>query len=177
MESLKNKFLLLDTNVLIFALRSRDVSADFFKKLEILKVVPVVDQTICFEFLRGAYNKESRKDFEEFIKGLTQTDVRDALPIKKETLDTAALIANIYNRHKKNGVETGDCLIAAQLEKYSRSNIGHTYLATINPIDFPTILFDIVDICPAFSKENLGCSIYILQFNQVKFASEKDKFN
>lgn len=141
MDLINNKFLLLDTNVVVDSLKYGKEFQSFYSDLRKRKVQSVLDYTVKFEFQRGATDLSLIKKYEEFLKLLYGSD-RMELKMDQITFDTAINIAIIYGRNTCSRIEFGDCLIAAQMHRYEHS----IFLATQNHQDFPGFLFNRIGI-------------------------------
>lgn len=139
---LKNKFLLLDTNILIDSVKYPDEFKTFFDLVNSNEVKSVVDYTITFEFLRYANSTKESKDYNLFLDkifGAKKNQI--ALLPRPEIFKIAENIALIANRTDNNKIGLADCLIGAQLAKYTD---GLLFLATQNHSDFPVCIYDLL---------------------------------
>ncbi|MDD3190818.1 MAG: PIN domain-containing protein [Candidatus Pacebacteria bacterium] len=139
-DRIKNKHLILDTNVLINASKYQEKYFDFFDLLNKLDVKLVIDDSVKFEFLRGASTKENLLKNEDFLSKLNKAE----LIVTKEIFEMAREISNIYVRNIRNSTQKisfVDCLIAGQMEKFNEQK-EQLFFATENNTDFPLLLFD-----------------------------------
>ena len=142
MDAIKNKFLLLDTNVIINSSKNGEEYGGFYNKLRELEVKPVFDLSIRFEFLRATRDKKDRERNEKFLDLLFGNGIQELPHDPKEMFDKAKDMAILYGRHSKPSIEFGDCLIAAQMCKYW----DNLFLATENKDDFPRFLFERIHV-------------------------------
>lgn len=166
MKSLKNKHILLDTNILINAAKYKEHFKSFFEELADNEVQSVIDYGIKFEFLRSSNTQERREDKKRYLDLILGKD-RMELFVDSGMIDSAIELANIYSRKIKGANKQfsfTDCVIAAQMKKYQKS----LYLATLDNDDFPLCIFDRVEIYTIDTNDKiLNIGIYL--FNKLKF--------
>ncbi len=171
LDTLKDKWLLLDTNILIDAFKSTHDFEDFFTSLK--KNCHVVTTTaVAIELLRGAKNlKEMRKlkDYvEEVCEGvLPYNDIRDQ--------STQSLIEpELILAYGKNGKDVSytDYLLAKILKKYNKS----AFLLSHNHKDFPTNVFTRDDVV-IFHKELEVKAYGIYSFSLEKYEKQLEKIS
>ena len=168
-RKISNKFVLLDTGIIIRAFEHFEDFKGFFNLLETTNCHPVYFPFIEFEFLRGAYEPEHRSARREFL----HTIPLDELPVpREEILDDAIRLANIYSNHKLHSAKLVDCCIAAYLMKHT-SNL---FLVTLNHKDFPTFVFDRIFIYPV-DTDNEVFPIGFYQLNVEKTENELKKLS
>lgn len=156
MEQIRNKHLILDTNLLVNIVKNTDIFLSFTEKIEQLNVKSVIDQTIKFEFLRGCSTKSDIQKKEKWLDYLLGSN-RMELPVDKNIFERARLISNIYCRKNPKyakQISFGDCLIAAQMMKYNRSR-DSLYIATIDNNDFPTFIFNRISIETIYDDKSI----------------------
>jgi predicted nucleic acid-binding protein len=134
-ETIKNKFVLFDTNVIINAFKYLDVFKELFDFLGDAEASPIYFPLIEFEFLRDAYDVTHKGKRKEFLREFTFSTM--PLPSSNEIEDSIK-IANAYTARKINNPSFIDCCIAAYLKKYAKN----LFLITSNHKDFPIFLFD-----------------------------------
>lgn len=148
LQTLKNKYLLLDTNVLINSLKNPEKFSGFFTNIQKeLEMQPVIDHSIKFEFLRGAVFQEQKETLSDFLSLLFGKNYLE-LRVDSEIFNTATELANIFSRKNSNSksqISFGDCLISAQMCRYNKDK-DQLFLATIDNKDFPLCVFDRIDI-------------------------------
>lgn len=140
----KGSSVLLDTNILIDTSKHETVFGELFIELNRLHVVPIIERTIRFEFLRGFGDQQKGIDFlDEFVPDAT------ILTPDKTIFQIALDISHIYLRSDNKHTSVPDALIAAQLCKYTHGAKAKypVYLATQNHKDFPPVLFERVEEC------------------------------
>lgn len=140
LQEVENKFLLLDTNVIIDSSKFPDEYQGFYDELKRKKVSAVLERTVQFEFLRGAQSKAQHEAFESHLQLLIGGDPVILQP-DEETFKVARRISQIARSEEGRQLGLGDCLIGAQIKKYVESN-GMLYLATQNHKDFPVCIFE-----------------------------------
>ena len=139
----ERSFVLLDTNVLIDSSKYPKEFSALYSELERLSIVPVIESTVRFEFLRGLQHIEAG---ELLLKALCGPDAIVLVP-DSDIFDRALSIARIYMRADNKSTSVPDTLIAAQMGKYARDthDMSEMFLATQNHRDFPPVLFERVD--------------------------------
>lgn len=173
MEHLRQRHILLDTNILISSAKYKKYFASFFQELNLNEVQSVTDYGIKFEFLRSSNTKERREAKLKYLDLILGSN-RLELFVNAEIFDLAIEIANIYSRKTKGADKQfsfADCLIAAQMMKYQNS----LYLATVDNNDFPSYLFDrklIRTIDVGTNIFNIG----IYSFNTASYQRCKEEF-
>lgn len=176
MDVIKDKHLLLDTNLLIYSARNKEILLPFFDKVNSLHVTSVIDQTIKFEFLRGCKTKEDLQIKQEYLDLLLGSN-RMELPVDKNIFEKARLISNIYcrkNAQYAKQISFGDCLIAAQMIKYNLNRSG-LFIATTDNNDFPTFIFNRVDVVTLYD-DNTIFNIGIYGINQKELQIHENLF-
>jgi predicted nucleic acid-binding protein len=176
-ELLRGKYLLLDTNVLINYQKYPVQMERVHSKFDEFETIPVLDEMVRFEYIRGAESPEEIKVLKIFLMilfKLTTADVDQLqFPVNQETINTATDIANIYSSRLKNlNAPAIDCFLASQMKKYHKN----LFLVTSDHKDFPSLLFDrigidtvdtgtdIINICfYKFSKEKFDAAIATFQ--------------
>jgi predicted nucleic acid-binding protein len=133
-SSLKNKYLLLDTNIFIDASKHPADFSDFFNVLKSEDLTLVTIDCVKIEFLRGAPNDEKYKEKEEFFDDITKF----VLPVDKEVIDNTY---KLVKRYKEAGgtIHFTDLFLGATLMRY-KSNI---YLFSRNINELPASIFDL----------------------------------
>lgn len=170
MEVIKDKHLLLDTNLLIYSAKNKEVLLPFFDEVHNLNVTSVIDQTIKFKFLRGCKTKEDLQTKQEYLDLLLGSN-RMELPVDKNIFEKARLISNIYcrkNSQYAKQISFGDCLIAAQMIKYNL-NRSELFIATTDNNDFPIFIFNRVDVITLHDDNNIfNIGIYGINQTELK---------
>ncbi len=177
-----NKFLLLDTNILIRSKQhaNHGFFEAFFLEAKKLNTTLFIDEATRFEFIRGSRTKSHRDDKETYLKTLLKSKDEKRkidemiLPLSKAILKNAEELGNLYSNKNSNlsqQISITDCLIAAQLMEYGNQSI----LATLDNNDFPLFIFDRVDIFTIDTKKEI-LNIGFYQFNERKYKSCKTAF-
>ena len=138
-EFLENKYLLLDTNILIDSVKYTDDFTEFFQVISSKKVVSVLDSIVKFEFFRGARNRKEYSGYRAFLDELLKKPEMMPLPNEEDYLN-AQRIAAISLRSNNKDIKFPDCLIGAMLIRYSHP-MPRLFLATQNHRDFTPTLF------------------------------------
>lgn len=160
LSRIKNKSLLLDTCILVETTRNKQNEIGFIRDLydEIKQndIDPLIDQTVEIEFLRGSNTKVALNTKRQFLEKFLGANSKFILPDNTEIFTSAGRISNLYRfiNVERNQISLADCLIAAQLKKYSHT----VYLATINHADFPIAIFDRICLVPVdAAKKRFQC--------------------
>ncbi len=175
-ELLRRKHLLLDTNVVINYMEHPKELEGVRKEFEDVEAIPILDELVRFEYIRGAASPseiETLKNFLMILFSLPESDIdRPQFPILQETVGTAATIANIYSKRLKNlHAPAIDCMLAAQMKKYYKSLI----LVTSDHKDFPPLLFDRIGIETVDTGRDI-INICFYVFNIENFEREQSEF-
>lgn len=139
----KRSFVLLDANVLIDSSKAPSEFAALYAEFARLEIVPILESTIRFEFLRGVPDAEAG---EQLLVEFCGEDMVTLVP-DKDIFRRALSIARIYMRADNKKTNVPDTLIAAQMGRYARDtkDVAEMFLATQNHKDFPPVLFQRVD--------------------------------
>ncbi len=159
-DKIANKFVLLDTGVIIRAFEHFDNFEAFFKMLEGANCKNVYFPFVEFEFLRGAYEPSHKVDREDFLKEISGINLN--APTQAIIKDAIA-IANCYSARKHHSASLTDCSIAAYLKSYPQN----LFLVTLNHKDFPTYLFDRVGIFPIDAQVDIF-TLAFYTYNKTK---------
>lgn len=176
-ETLANKFLLLDTNVLVNTTKYPHQMADIFTRLLDNKITLVLDELVKFEFLRKAESAEELDRLKIFLKELFNISNIDKTDFNLvgESIVAATEIANIYSRRLKNSrIELTDCFLAGQMQKYNKAG-DKLFFATSNHKDFPPLLFERIGIETIDTVEDI-INIGFYRFRNDSFTREKSAF-
>lgn len=165
-EKVKNKYIVVDTNVLSACSSNVDYYETFFR---IFRDNPVwIDPIVKLEFLRGAYQEKTYKEKTSFLKIERFSSMVDHQDIYKNVYETAFNIARIYSHHGKTNVPLGDILITARLE------VGKSFLFLTEDVeDFPTLLFNRLCVITFERKRKKDNSEYLEHLQLLKFDQEK----
>lgn len=165
MDLINDKYLLLDTNIVIDSLKYPEAFQPMYLDLDKRKVQAVLDHTVKFEFTRGATNLSLIKMYEEFLSRRYGSSKLE-LVINDFIYSTAITIAIIHGRNACSRIGFADCLIAAQMHKFEKN----LFLATQDHQDFPGFLFKrvgvyTIDIQDKDPKKDAIKTVGIYQFN------------
>lgn len=135
-QYLRLKHVLLDTCFIAKAYQYSDTEYfdNLFNIFKEYACVPITNEYIRFEFLRGCRTRdqiESKKSFIEQLSGAS-------LPNTPDILEEAASISNVYSNKgvPTDGIGPIDCYLSSFLKKYNRDLV----LVTLNHKDFPLLL-------------------------------------
>ncbi len=163
-EAIDRKHVLLDTCFIAKAHQYVDTQHfdGLFSLLQDFNCVPIINEFIKFEFLRGCQTKsqiETKTNFLDALSGFT-------MPIDSNILEGAIEISNIYSNKQLKQVSRVDCYISAYLKKYH----GSLFMITLNNSDYPLLLHDRLYIHTIDTdKEILTIGFYT--FNAEKFSN------
>jgi hypothetical protein len=172
-EELKNKTILLDTNIIIEFAKCPSYFKGFFDDLKDSDVVSAVDESIKCEFLRKSNTIDKRGQKEKLLDLLLGIgEKRTELKITNEIFVEATLLSNVFNfLNDKNSSSIVDCLLAAQLKKFGEN----LYLATMNNKDFPMKIFDRVCIFNIEMGDEIK-NIGVYKFSKKRFDIALERF-
>jgi len=136
---LRKKAAILDTCLIAKAKdysHTQEYFDQFFSILKKYDCIPLIHDLITFEFFRGCKTQAHKKTKEEFLKLLSI----EPLPVTKDDVDRAIVIANIYSNCNIPGTQISlvDCVNSALLERYGSSLV----LVTTDINDYPLCLHD-----------------------------------
>ena len=176
-KELERQYVLLDTNVLIDSTKYPEEFDSFFGLLKKFHVESVIDYVVKFEFLKGARNKDEYKKHIKFLDLLCGTD-RHELFLNKEIFEVAENISRIAYKSSNKNLSLNDSLIAAQIQKYSKTNSNRLFLATQNHKDFLPTLFEQIYIHTFTLKDGVikNICIYTFRENIYKELTKKLKY-
>ncbi len=179
LKDLKNKYLILDTNIIINGVEHKDRLFPFFDELREHNIAPVISDVILYEFLCGSKEPDHLKkkiNFIELLLGGKNHKNRISLPIDHKIFETARKIQNVYGSRGVSSKQIGivDSIIAAQMQRFSKGESEIIFLATCDNNDFP-LIFDRIGIKTYdLGKEILNIGIY--SFNQKKYTTLVEGF-
>ncbi len=131
---IKNKHLLLDTNVFIDTLLNPLPFADFFNSIKSKEVTLTTIDLVKIEFLKGASDFRKYKEKNELIEKI----VDYIIPITPDIYKNAYELIKKYEMNGKALSET-DLFLGATLMKFKKN----IYLLTKNTTDFPLNIFEL----------------------------------
>ena len=130
---LKNKHLLLDTNVFIEAFAAPSEFGKFFNKLKDSDVTVVTLRLVEVEFLRGAASRSKQNEKKKFMDDIVDT----YLPMPLDFVDDVLLVMERLGNDSKASSVT-DLVLGSSLAKYKNG----LFLMTKDLSDFPTNVFE-----------------------------------
>lgn len=172
---LKDKYLLLDTNILINCSKFPPLFKGFLNKLIDNDITPVIDHTVRFEFLRKADSAYQRTVLEAFLNSLFPNVME--LPFNKETVTDAIDFANIYAWKKEKAISLADCFLASAMKKFNEKATNPLlYLATENHKDFPEYVFKRIGIETVERTRTDIHNIGVYEFDNNGFKKEEELY-
>ncbi len=170
MDQLKNKWLLLDANVVIEqSLHHEDPFWIAFEaRLSELSCQAIVVPEIQFELFRRIRSSQDEENLLSFLDRLKIS--RLVLP-NSGAWQRASRIGQLYALAKLDGISAIDCILAAYLQQHPKS----LYLATFNNRDFPLNLFDRHHMLN-FEIKNEIKVLGIYSFSEKKFGGLMERF-
>lgn len=174
-DSLRDKYLLLDTNVLIYLTKYPPLMAGLLKAWEDAGITPILDDLVKFEFLRKAICPSEEIELKNFLQTIfkcSSVDIeKTQFPITDEIIKLSTGIANLYSWRLRNlHVELSDCFLAGEMRKYNQHH-DQLFLATANHKHFPSLIFNRVGIEPVDAGDEIF-TIGFYQFDRGKFERE-----
>lgn len=149
-DKIENKFLLLDSNVVINYSRFVPSYEGLFNELDQNNVNLVIDPFVRFEVLQYAKNKSEREDLEnEIFENLFNGDDLSTPTADRELYELAVKISNLYQAKvdRSSKISTVDTFLAARMVKYNREEEEQDlFFATENHHDFPQEIFERIGI-------------------------------
>jgi hypothetical protein len=169
---ISNKFLLLDTNLLIDGTNPKYLSkfVPFFKYLQEYNVKPFADDCIKFEFMRGSNSSESKKIKEEFLKNLFGGV--EFSKLDRHIIDLAIDLSDFFVKRDKNlssRLSFADYILHAHMVNFNKDH-ENLFLATRDNKDVAQFLLDRIHIETVDAGEDiLNIGIYAL--NKEKYTT------
>lgn len=133
-STLKNHYLLLDTNVFIDASINYSEFEKFFNQVRLNDITLVTIEAVIIEFLKGALDKQKMEAKLALVTEITET----RLPIAKDIFGNIQNLLSLYKEEGK-GVSVVDFLLGGMLVQYPQN----LFLLTKNTTDFPTNIFNL----------------------------------
>ena len=137
---LKQSFILLDTNILIDAIKNPSAYQPLFDLFEENDCKALLDPNVRIEFLRGARTQNELKLHKDFLITIFGTESAD-LSVSVDIYEIARKLMWCAQLNENKHIKLPDALIGAQIYKY-RTTHGNLLLATRNHVDFPPFLFE-----------------------------------
>lgn len=169
LQAAKGKHVLIDTNIIIDAIKDAKSFMPLFGELADIKAVPMLDEIVCFEFLRSATSNSEKKKMELFLKDIFG-DPAMLVP-DKNIIEEATKIAMVYRRHQSPSVDLTDCFLAAQAERYKNNLL----ILTKNHKDYPSCIFDCLGVFAMCGDKNEIHTIGLYGFNHDRYKSHLDR--
>lgn len=154
-QILKNRHLLLDTNVFIDASGSPGEFAKFFNNLKDNGVTLVTLNAVAIEFTRGASTNIRYEEKNQYLNNIIDA----YLPVNEEIYKNASKLVESYKEEGKD-VSIVDFLLGGTLIKYGE-NIS---LMTKDVKDFPQNIFKLetfINLIKSKSIHNFGFYSYV----------------
>jgi len=168
---LDNKFILLDTNLLISLSKYKTrFTRSFLYPLTRKKCKFYIIDGVYFEFLRNTRTFDEYKQLKQFA------DRYSKIYSNEEDIENAIRLSILYlnkNPSCKSQVSYIDLLLAAQLIR--RENKNKVILATCNLNDFPVCIFDRIKL-QVVDLEDKVLTIAYIAFNEAKYKKCRDDF-
>lgn len=171
----KNKFSLLDTNILKEMIEETRRSEQFRPAFEFLKeqeTVPFVLDATAFEFAGYSANK---KDYDRRLSLIREFG--PSSPVTSEDIEMATRLSAMYKckSHSINPSQISyiDCLHAAQLVRFKE----RAFIVTTDVNDYPSFLFDTSKVIAI--DEEAGRTIFVAfkTYNQEKMTKLVSRFD
>lgn len=129
---LKEKHILLDTNILIDSLIKPTVFTNFIKELKDNGTIITSIDPVAYEFLQGAATPEKFKEKQELLNGIIDA----YLPITKPTFENIYTLIELFGIEGK-GTDMTDLILGGVLMQYPE----RLFLFTKNTTDFPMNIY------------------------------------
>lgn len=135
LSTIKNKHIILDTNVFIDGFNHPKEFGNLFNKLkdEQQKATLVTTEHVLIEFLKGSNTEARINEKKDFLERVIDT----YLPYAKDLSDFIIDLLKLYKIDSKD-LSLTDLYLGALLVKYR----GHICLLTKDLTDFPTHIFN-----------------------------------
>lgn len=150
-------------------------NADFFKSFISISQSGslIYDPFIDFEFLRGIFVHRERVLRERFLALDLFIQAANHQEIYMKLQENALILSKILAINKIYSASTIDLLLMGRVITY---NPDEHVIITGNKKDFPSCLFDVVEIINAYSESNNSIlNFFIIKFNRKKFDKEYQK--
>jgi len=136
-SSIKDKYILLDSNIFIDSISKPTDYGNFFNEMKRSNVTLVTIDFVKYELLKGAANREKYDERLKLINSIVDT----CLPITKKTHQ---LVDELINEYKIEGTALSvvDLFLGALLYQYGQN----LYLLTRDTTDFIQRIFDLAHI-------------------------------
>ncbi|HBH46407.1 MAG: hypothetical protein A2445_05325 [Candidatus Jacksonbacteria bacterium RIFOXYC2_FULL_44_29] len=162
-ELLKNKSILLDTNILIAYSKYTNHLDPFFSYLTKHDSIPYITDAISFEFLRYSCTGGEFKKLEGWLLAQDMPMIHS----KPEDVETATKLSVMYANKRmadKKQVSFVDMLNAAQLIRYKDEIV----LMTTDIHDYPLGIFDRIGV-QAIDVVDQVLTVAFIRYNEQKY--------
>lgn len=154
--TLKNKHLLLDTNIIRDAVNNPNVYNNFFNELKRENITIATIDFVRYEILKGAKDKNKYEIKEKFLNEIIDTTIN----IIPDTYKNAYELIKMYGENGA-GLHITDLMLGSILLKYQKN----IYLITRDTTDFIQDIFNLCFIVNA--SFNKGIFAYgVFQYNK-----------
>lgn len=171
MEKLKEKWILLDTNLIINSSKNLKSFENFFLELKQNDIVPCIDECINLEYLRTSNSNASLSKKSTYLNVLLGKDMT-VLKINGGTLKDArrlSILNSAFNNSRD--MDFADSMIAAQLKQYG----DKIALATCNNKHFTTKLFNRI-LVKTIEAEDEIFTVGFYEFSEEKYNNLAKRF-
>ncbi|MEI7579055.1 MAG: hypothetical protein WCJ58_03365 [bacterium] len=162
-DLLKEKFILLDTNILISSSKHLKEFTDLFSFFSTNDCAVGTMDLLRFEYLRDAVTQENKTERELYLNRFSDFEINFASKYIKDCTQ----IGQIYSRYNKTShqkISFIDCAISSILKNFH----ARLYLLTINHDDFPLILHDRIKVFTLdCGNEILNPALYSFNLNKL----------
>lgn len=157
---LSRAYLLIDTCTLIDA-NNVSLVRDFLEECVAESCTLLSIDPVFLELSKGADTLQHRRE----KKALYDTFAQETLPMTAEIFENAQKLSVVYQKQGKD-LSITDFLLGATLMKYQTSS---TFLMTSNVSDFPTDIFDLMEILTLQKTRNAFVSFGFYKFSDQKY--------
>jgi predicted nucleic acid-binding protein len=167
---LDHKFVIFDTNIFIKASEHFDAFKVLFDFIKECNCKAVYFPLIEFEFTRGDFHPDYKKEREEFLNRIAT----ERLVTSDKLIYNALDIARVYAHQKIQSTQINiiDCCIAAYLQHYN----DKLFLLTLNHKDFPTTIFDRLYVHAVYDDADVFAPAFY-SFNLEKWKILQDQID
>lgn len=167
----KNKFVLLDTNILSEMAKSKRAEKfrPVFEFLKLSDTSPFLLDATRFELIGFSKNSKDYEFLSDWVKQFPIANTR------QEDIDTAIYISSLYKCRDPNistkQISLCDCLHAAQLIKYKE----RAFIVTTDVHDYPLSLFDIKKTV-VIDEGGRAVFVGFITYNESKWVEMSNRF-
>lgn len=171
LEKIKGKYVFLDNDYLGFLFNDPEILNESVEYFNSCQCHLTIDPLTKLEFLRGVFAPEQSNLKEKFIDGGLFVLAVNHPEVFNKIQENFLILSKIYAQNGIPKVGTIDLLLASRMALQSNNSV----FATSNKKDFPSFLFDILNIFNFEQTDGTMRSICILSFNKNKFVSCYEK--